>query len=462
MFRERFPNKPIIYSESASALSTRGFYELPLPTSKTDYSEKHQVDSYDYNAAPWSDIADLEFNLMELDKFVAGEFVWTGIDYLGEPTPFAKQARSSYFGIVDLCGFPKDRFYLYRSHWRPNTTTVHILPHWNWPDRVGKTVPVFVYTNGDNAELFLNGKTLGKRQKKESVPIRANLALNKPAKASSEAAEADSGVALATDGRNTSMWRARTNQAGQWWQVDLGKVEPIREVIVALAGNASDYNFQIKVSRDGEQWETVAEQDKYFQDMGNRLAHGMHTEGRYVRVVFTNLRTAETPVGLRDVLVYPSEYHDMTDKYRLKWMDVVYEPGELKAVAYKGSWPIGEAVVRTTAEPAALRVTPDRNELNTTGDDLCYFTIEALDARGDVCPLADNRVLFKVLGPGEFLAADNGDPLSLEPFPAPEEKLFYGKALAIVRAKEGAGGEIRLVAESDGLTAATATAVAKP
>ena len=109
-YRNRYPDKPIIYSESASALSTRGFYELPLPTVKTDYSKELQVDSYDLNAAPWSDIADSEFKLMTDDRFVAGEFVWTGFDYIGEPTPFDRQARSSYFGIVDLCGIPKDRY----------------------------------------------------------------------------------------------------------------------------------------------------------------------------------------------------------------------------------------------------------------------------------------------------------------------------------------------------------------
>jgi beta-galactosidase len=460
MFREHYPDKPIIYSESASALSTRGFYELPLPTAKTEYSAQHQVDSYDYNSARWSDIADLEFDLMERDKFVAGEFVWTGIDYLGEPTPFARQARSSYFGIVDLCGFPKDRYYLYRSHWRPNTTTVHILPHWNWPDRVGKNVPVFVYTNGDNAELFLNGKSLGKRQKATSVPVRVNLVEGKSATANSAADQGS--AAQAADGRNGTQWRAAANETGAWWQVDLGAVHPIREVLAAFAGNASDYKFQIKLSKDGSQWQTVAERNEFAEDMGDRLAHGLNTEGRYVRIEFTGVRSPATPIGLRDVFVYPSGYYDITDKYRLKWMDVAYEPGELKAVAYKGNWPIGEAVVRTTGAPAALRLTPDRKGLAASGDDLCYVTIEAIDARGDVCPLADNLVRFQVEGPAEFAASDNGDPLSLESFVKPERKLFYGKALAIFRTKAGAGGEIRIRAESDGLKSASATVNSRP
>jgi len=170
-FRETHPDMPLIYSESASTVSTRGYYDFPLPESKTQFSqEAGQVSSYDYNAMWWSDVADRDFYLMETDSFVAGEFVWTGFDYLGEPSPFFRRARSSYFGIVDLCGIPKDRYYLYRSYWRPNETTVHILPHWNWPDLEGKTIPVFVYTNGDSVELFLNNRSLGKQSKLDTVP----------------------------------------------------------------------------------------------------------------------------------------------------------------------------------------------------------------------------------------------------------------------------------------------------
>jgi len=173
---------------------------------------------------------------MEKDGFVAGEFVWTGFDYLGEPTPYSKQARSSYFGIVDLVGIPKDRFYLYRSYWRPDVTTVHILPHWNWPDRIGQNVPVYVYTNGDTAELFLNGKSLGRRTKtKEASP----------------------------------------------------------------------------------------------------------------------------------------SYYGVLDKFRLCFNDVNYEPGELKAVAYKDGLEIGQTVMRTAGEPATIHLTPDRKELSATGEDLC-------------------------------------------------------------------------------------------
>jgi len=175
--RQLEPNKSVIISESASTVSTRGFYELPLPELKTDFTNSLHVSSYDLNAPYWAEIADDDFMWQQEESYIAGEFVWTGFDYLGEPTPYNNRwvksqgmtdkeaSRSSYFGIVDLCGIPKDRYYLYKSYWKPEETTIHILPHWNWEDKVGENIPVFVYTNGDCAELFLNGKSLGKKCK---------------------------------------------------------------------------------------------------------------------------------------------------------------------------------------------------------------------------------------------------------------------------------------------------------
>ena len=164
-FRRRYPDKPILYSESASAYSVAGFYADTVATNKSDYvGPKGMVDSYDRNSAGWSDIADVEFERMERDRFVAGEFVWTGIDYLGEPSPYEGfGARSSYFGICDLMVFPKDRFYLYRSHWNRDVQTVHIVPsHWNFDC---KTLPVYVYANNaDEVELFVNGASQGRRR----------------------------------------------------------------------------------------------------------------------------------------------------------------------------------------------------------------------------------------------------------------------------------------------------------
>ena len=174
-----YPDKPLIYSESASAFSDYGYYAPTPPTKKTDYAvADFSVDSYDHNAAAWSDIPDREFERMERDRFIAGEFVWTGIDYLGEPSPYARKnvcgttlqkrdrARSSYFGIYDLLCFPKDRTYLYRAHWNKASFTLHIVPdHWTFPERAGHKMPVYVYTSADEAELFLNDVSLGRRRK---------------------------------------------------------------------------------------------------------------------------------------------------------------------------------------------------------------------------------------------------------------------------------------------------------
>ena len=182
--RKLEPNKSVIISESSSTVSTRGYYDLNLPKTKTDFSKTTlQVSSYDLNAPAWAEMPDDDFMWQEEDSYVAGEFVWTGFDYLGEPTPYhndwakengltdAHASYSSYFGIVDLVGIPKDRYYLYKSYWNPDQTTVHILPHWNWEGKEGTSIPVFVYTNGDCVELFLNGKSLGKRCKNPTSTI---------------------------------------------------------------------------------------------------------------------------------------------------------------------------------------------------------------------------------------------------------------------------------------------------
>jgi beta-galactosidase len=315
-FRETHPDVPLIYSESASTVSTRGYYEFPLPESKTQFSqESGQVSSYDYNAMWWSDVADRDFYLMEKDAFVAGEFVWTGFDYLGEPSPFLRKARSSYFGIVDLCGIPKDRYYLYRSYWRPDESTTHILPHWNWPDRRGKTVPVFVYTNGDSAELFLNDRSLGKRTKR------------------------------------------------------------------------------------------------------NTISGGL--EG---------------------------DYYAVLDRYRLRWMDVIYEPGEIRAVIYKDGEIIGEAVRKTAGDPVRLMLTPDRKEITADGYDLSYVLVEAVDREDIPCPLADDLVTFKLDGPAKIAGIGNGNPLSMEPFQDFQHSLFHGKAMLVVKSFEGKSGIVTITA----------------
>lgn len=331
--RERWPDLPIVYTESASAFSTRGYYDdFPMPPAKDAYPATARISSYDHNSAWYSDPADAEFALMEKDRFVAGEFVWTGFDYIGEPVPYvaegwgsfkprklakSEESRISSFGIVDLAGIPKDRFYLYRSHWAPEKRTLHILPHWNWPERAGKNVPVYVYTSGDSAELFLNGKSLGRRGK-----------------------------------------------------------DPLAEVI--------------------------------------------------------------------------------RDRYALRWLEVPYEPGEIKAVAYRNGRRLGSAIVRTAGPPAQLRLSPDRTRLSADGDDLSYVLVDAIDRDGTLCPLAMNEVKFEVEGPGTIAGVANGDHHFPAEFDADHVSLFYGKAMLVVRTAEGEEGSIRITASSDGLRAATA------
>ncbi len=458
MYREHYPNNPIIYSESASTLSTRGFYELPLPNGKTQFSEQLQVDSYDLNAASWSDIPDVEFKLMEDDSFVAGELVWTGFDYLGEPTPFAQEARSSYFGIVDLCGIPKDRFYLYRSYWRPDVTTVHILPHWNWPDRIGKNVPVFVYTNGDSAELFLNGKSLGRRTKGVVPEMPDNFAKGKTVTASSS--RTDHAPNQANDGNRDTCWTAMNGEADQWLQIDLGGIQPIGYLAIEFEREEKNYGYVIKVSTDASEWDIIVTKNTSRQPQWGgptRIFHGVNTQARYIRIEFTEFRD-NVWASIREFGVYQekveSDYYTVTYKYRLRWNDVVYEPGELMAVAYKDGKEIGQAIIRAADELATIRLTPDRKELKATGEDLCYVLVEALDDKGTLCPLADNMIHFKIEGPAEIAGVGNGNPLSFEPFQAEYRKLFYGKAMLILRTKKGRSGEVSVKAESNGLTSA--------
>ena len=463
IYRRRYPDKPIIYSESASALSTRGFYELPFPNEKTEFSKQLQVDSYDLNSAAWSDIADAEFKLMEDDDFVAGEFVWTGFDYLGEPTPFSQEARSSYFGIVDLCGIPKDRFYLYRSYWRPDVKTVHILPHWNWPDRVGQNVPVFVYTNGDSAELFLNGKSLGRRTKGQIPERPANFAQGKSATASSVESRNGNIAGSANDADRSTRWCAADAGAEQWWQVDLGEVQPVRYLAVEFEKEAKNYGYQIKVSTDASTWQSIATKStSRFPQWGGptRAFHEVDAQARYVRIEFTELLSGAW-ASIRELGVYPekveSDYYDVTYRYRLRWNDVVYELGELKAVAYKDGNKIGQVVMRTAGEPAKIYLAPDRKKLTASGEDLCYILVEALDNKGTLCPLADNSVRFEVEGPAEIAGVGNGNPLSLEPFQSDSRKLFYGKAMLILRTIDGKAGKVQITAESEGLAPAEVT-----
>lgn len=195
-FSAERPHIPFYGSETASCISTRGEYLFPVDEDKSGGKIGFQMSSYDLYAPDWASPPDTEFRGQDKAPANAGEFVWTGFDYLGEPTPFTRDmtvltnyhdpveraraekeleamgkitvpSRSSYFGIVDLAGFKKDRFYIYQARWRPDLPMAHILPHWNWADRIGKITPVHIYTSGDSAELFLNGRSLGLKRKGE-------------------------------------------------------------------------------------------------------------------------------------------------------------------------------------------------------------------------------------------------------------------------------------------------------
>ena len=167
------PQQIVLGSETASTVSSRGVYKFPVERKAMAMYDDHQSSSYDLEYCDWSNLPEDDWLWHDDKPWSIGEFVWTGFDYLGEPTPYYSNwpSHSSLFGIVDLAGLPKDRFYLYRSHWNKNDETLHILPHWTWPGREGQVTPVFVYTNYPSAELFINGKSQGKRTKDMSVTI---------------------------------------------------------------------------------------------------------------------------------------------------------------------------------------------------------------------------------------------------------------------------------------------------
>ncbi|MCX7916658.1 MAG: DUF4982 domain-containing protein, partial [bacterium] len=165
-FHQLLPGKPMYASETASCISSRGEYYFPVEEERDVKRSTLQVNSFDLTHPSWATIPDVEFRAQDDFPFIMGEFVWTGFDYLGEPTPYNEEwsSRSSYFGIVDLCGIPKDRFYLYQSRWA-NKGTLHIVPHWTLPGYEGKEITVQVYSSWNTVELFVNNISYGKKTK---------------------------------------------------------------------------------------------------------------------------------------------------------------------------------------------------------------------------------------------------------------------------------------------------------
>ena len=297
------PQGFVLGSETASTFSSRGVYHFPPVPNDTMYCADGQCNSYDVDYGSWSNLPDDDFMMQDDRPWTIGQFAWTGFDYLGEPTPYDRYwpSRSSYFGIFDLAGLPKDRYWLYRSVWNTEEHTLHLLPHWTWPGREGKVTPVYCYTDYPSAELFVNGKSQGRIFKNH----------------------------LST--------------------VTLGKSKNL-------------------------------------------------------------------------------------DRYRLRWNNVVYEPGELKVVAYDDNRnKAAEETVHTTGAPVKIKLEADRKMIHADGDDIAFVTVSLLDKDGNEVPTATDELLFSVEGKGKFKAACNGDATSLEPFTEPRMKLFSGKLVVLVQ-----------------------------
>ena len=312
---KQLPKGFLLGSETASTVSSRGVYKFPVEASDSKTYADGQCSSYDVEYCPWSNLPDDDWRMQDDRDYTIGEFVWTGYDYLGEPSPYDEYwpSRSSYFGICDLAGLPKDRYYLYRSHWRKDDATLHVLPHWTFPGREGETTPVYCYTSWPSAELFVNGKS----------------------------------------------------------------------------------------------------------------------QGRIVKNADTRL-----------------------DRYRLRWNNVKYEPGEIKVVAYDyDGTPKGEKIIRTAGAPARIVLKADRNSISSKGEDLSFVTVSVVDKDGNPCPTATNKMKFNVSGAAQFRAACNGDATSLVAFNSTEMPLFSGELVVVVEGlKRGAA---TLSVSADGLTTAT-------
>lgn len=331
------PKGFLLGSETASTVSSRGVYKFPVTEGRGRSFSDGQMSGYDLDACEWSNIPDDDWIWQDKAPWVIGEFVWTGFDYLGEPTPYDNYwpSRSSYFGIFDLAGLPKDRAFLYRVHWAPEKPTLHLLPHWTWTGREGEITPVFCYTSYPEAELFVNGKSQGRK----------------------------------------------------------------RHVDMTL----DDYR-------------------------ANRIP-GTTSWGENILIPDPN-----APEG-----------KNRLDRYRLRWMNVKYEPGELKVVAYDAQGnKAAEEIIKTAGKPHHIELIADRSHLSATPmidgqaqdtPDMAFVTVKVVDKDGNLCPDADNQLVFNVKGKAaRFNSCCNGDATSTEVFTASTMKAFHGELVVVVEA----------------------------
>ncbi len=493
-FKQMHPNQPVYSSESASCISSRGEYYFPVSDVKSEGFFNFQVSSYDLYAPGWAMKPDIEFYGQDKYPFVAGEYVWTGFDYIGEPTPYnndktllinyhteeerkaieeklanikGSPSRSSYFGIVDLCGFKKDRFYLYQARWRPQLPMAHILPHWNWPGREGEITPVHVYTSGDEAELFLNGKSLGKKKKaiigqaesKEIMPI--SLSSKKTASASS--VQEGNLVANGNDNNMKTRWCASSENKNEAWTTDLGSIQPVKSCVIYWEKQAGNYSYTVEVSNNESDWSVVAESK--FKGKNNCSIHTFDTNARYLKVNINDLNDS-TWASFYECQVFNTDKPDIykvtsPEYYRLRWDDVKYQPGTLKAVAYKDGKVWATDTVSTTGEADAVKLSPDATTIKADGSDLCYITAEIIDSNGEMVPRTNNFVQFEISGPGEIIATGNGDATNPDCFKNTGRNAYNGMVLAIVRSIEGQKGTITVTAKSEGLKTDTVSFKAK-
>lgn len=332
----------ILGSETASTVSSRGVYKFPVVRADGKAYADGQCSSYDMEACWWSNIPEDDWLLQDDKPWVIGEFVWTGFDYLGEPTPYDEYwpSRSSYFGIFDLAGLPKDRYYLYRSHWNTHEPTIHLLPHWTFPGREGEVTPVYCYTDCPSAELFVNGISQGRITKR------------------------------------------------------------------------------------------LDQQATY--DKGGRITE------------VTN---------------------PCIDRYRLRWNDVVYQPGEIKVIVYDAQGnKAGEQTVRTAGAAHSIMLTGDLGEpvkpLKADGEDLTFITVSVLDKDGQLVPDADNRISVSVSGSATFRGICNGDATSLEPFTQPSMKVFHGQLVFCIQ-NNGKAGKANVRVTGKGIKPASITVMSE-